>query len=384
MGRSKIYLGASKSYEQDLQAAVGADLAQLHAMAQGISWTILLGEKIGGNLDAQVERLVSRWGTQFAAHVAAAFARTHQGRHEAAAEHLLRARNLAKPDHPWAFIIPSVADWSAAPADQILSEVEPGRVYRVSADSSPGTLIPMVGVSTIVRVRSGELVYINPIKLDERIAEQLRGIGEVTHIVAPAKYHSDHIPLAQQQFPKARTFGVPAQRGFAKVAHIRFDGYLDDAAPLFADEIDQITLRGFEAGDVWFIDRPSRTLLITDGVFFPLQGLGDQAVSSPYSRFYTWAWGYAGRVAVPGYHVLWWHDLLAYQASLRQVLEHDFDRAASSHGPWPVIASGAKEELRRSLEWLLQLGKLDKLGYVVNFMRRHPGIVVRMLRSGAS
>lgn len=381
MPLSRIYLGASPLYEQTIWRAVGVDLGRLHTLAQRIAWGILMGERLKINLDQAVDQILAQFDNQFAAHVAVMLARLYQGRQDAARTHLLRAQSLVTPDHPWASLVPGSAWWAGVPTQQEVEEVEPGRVYRVTTEDCCGTNpFVNVGAATFVRMRSGKLIYINPVKLAEPVAARIRQLGEVTHIIAPAKYHSDYVPLAAQQFPKARTFGVPAHRRYRKVAHIRFDGYLDDAAPLFPGELDQITMQGVDLGDVWFIDRPSATLLVTDSLMLMRRVPGDEAFYSPYGIFYAWAWGIIDRVGVPSYQPSMWQDLRAYQASMKRALAHDFAYVGSSHGLWHVIATDARAELSRSLAWLLALSRFEWLGLLAGFVRRHPGIFSRLVR----
>jgi len=381
MSTSAIYLGADRTLEQRLRHSVGVDIAKLHTLAQRASWGIMLGERAGVDLDQVVERLTAEFGDQFAAHVTAAIVRRHQGRDDDARAHLERARSQVTPDHPWVSLVPAEAHWQAPAAEQTLDEVEAGRVYRVVSENRvEGKAFGNLGVATFLRMRSGELVCINPVQMDERIAARVRELGDVTHILAPAKYHSDFVPLARRLFPGARAFGVAGQRDYPLAANVGFDGFLDDDKPLFPNELDQITMHGVDVGDVWLIDRASRTVLITDSVFLTRRTASDEAFRRPFGAFYSWAWGTADRIAVPSYQPAMWQNLPSFQASLRRALEHDFDHAGSCHGPWHVLENDARAELGRSLAWLLELSPLQGLGHLGGFVRRHPGIFMRLVR----
>jgi hypothetical protein len=381
MALSPIYLGADADHEQQVRRAAGVDIARLHVLAQRAAWGIIMGDRVGVDLDGVVDRLLAEFGDQFAAQVTAAHVRVAQGRQDAAREHLKRARELVSAQHPWSELVPTEERWDRPAPAQTVEEVEPGRVYRVaSQNTSAEKPISNPGVATFIRVRSGELVCINPVQMDDAVAARVRELGDVTHIVTPATFHFEYVPLAQRQFPKARTYGVPGQKGFGPVAHVRFDDYLDDAAPLFPGEIDQVTMRGVQVGDVWFIDRASGTVLITDSVFLARSAPGDDAVRGPFSDFYVWAWGIADRIGLPSYQPVMWQSLPEYQASLRRALEHEFLHAGSNHGSWHVLERDARDELRRSLAWLLDLSRLQGLGHVAGFVRRHPGMFLGLLR----
>jgi hypothetical protein len=321
-------------------------------------------------------------GDHFAAHVAAALVRRGQRRPEQADEHLARARELVTADHPWAYLIPDDRLWNEELQPR-LEEDEPGRVYRVIAEtrSAPDAVFGNRGVGRFMRMRSGELLYLNPVPLTDAIVEQVRALGEVTHVIAPAKYHSECVPQALAQFPKARAFGVPSQRGYPNVAHVPFAGYLDDDKPLFPDELDQITIDGVDVGDVWFVDRATRTLIVTDAVFFAQLDPNETApYFSAFGAFYSWAWGVADRVGLPSYQPAMWQDITAYQASLRRAFGYDFDHVASCHGSWRCVRDDARNKLARELDWLLALSRLQALGLLGDFVRRHPVVFWRLIK----
>jgi hypothetical protein len=263
-----------------------------------------------------------------------------------------------------------------------LQEEEPGRVYGVIADNRPpDAVFGNRGVGRFLRMRSGELVYVNPVPLSAELAEQVRALGEVTHVIAPAKYHSEFVPQALAHFPKARAFGVPGHRGYPNVAHIPFAGYLSDDKPLFPDELDQIALDGTDLGDVWLIDRATRTLIVTDAVvFMQLEPSDTVPYQSTFAIFYAWAWGVFDRFGALSYQPAMWQDITAYKASLRRAFGHDFEHVAWCHGRWRCIRGDARNKLARECEWLLGLSRLQALGLLVNFVGRHPVMFWRLVK----
>jgi hypothetical protein len=340
-----------------------------------------MGERAGVDLDEQIDLLLRKYDGEPAAHLAVALARASQGRMENADVHVARARALNASGHPWSALVPEMSLWPPRPKTGSFHEEVPGRVYRViGAKDVPGIPFANPGAATFLRMRSGELVCINPVPMTDELAARVSDHGEVTHIVAPAKYHSEGIPHAQRLFPRARTWGAPAQKGYPGVAHVRFDGYLDDSAPLFPGELDQITMRGIDVGDVWFVDRASRTLIVTDAVFATEAVPGAEPFASPFAAFYTWAWGVHGRLGVPSYQPAMWQDVRAYQESLRRALACDFEHVGSSHGPFRCTSNDGKEELRRALGFILDLSRFEALGLLFDFVRRHPGIFFRLVR----
>jgi hypothetical protein len=377
-----VYLGEHASFESSLERFSSGPIASLHIGAQRVAWGILMGDRVGVDLDVAVRELEKKHGDHFATHVAAALARRAQGREHDADKHLSRARELLEPGHPWAALLPTDADWRAAPLSPKLIEEEPGRVYRVVAENKKdGAVFGNRGTARFLRMRSGELVLVNPVAIPDAVAEEVRSLGDVTHIIAPAKYHSDYVPHARALFPKARVFGVPGHRGYPNVAHIKFDGYLSDDAPLFPGELDHVALEGVDVGDVWLVDRASKTLIVTDAVFFTRLDTPDAAdYATPFGTFYTWAWGVFDRIGIPSYQPAMWNDLGRYQASLRRALALEFENVASCHGPWRSIEGRARDRLRENLGWVLELGKLGGVGLLGDFARRHPGMFFRLVK----
>jgi hypothetical protein len=378
VGLSKIYFGAGHDYENEICTAVGKDVSSLHVGAQRVAWALLLGERVGIDVDACVKRLLAEWDDEPMAHVTVAIARIAQGRTDEGAKHLDQARERMRPDHPWSLLVTKVQGLTSFTREATLVEEVPGRIYRIiAAKSIPGIPSATLNVATFVRVKSGALACINPVAMDDDLVARVRALGDVTHVVAPSKYHNEQLSSALEAFPGAKAWGVPAHAGYAAVKDISFAGFLDDDAPLFPGEIDQITMRGVDFGDVWFVDRPSSTLLVTDA--FLVQPSDEY--STPFGAFYQWAWGIHGRpIGIASYQPPMWQDLSAYQGSIRRALAHDFENLATSHGAWRCTDGNAKAELSRALGWFLSLDRVDGLRLVGDFFWRHPGVTIRFAR----
>jgi len=326
--------------------------------------------------------MLARHADHFAAHVAAAIARRAQRRESEAEAHIARARELVPAGHPWAKLVPSDVEWQAGPMEPKLELDEPDRVYRVASENRrAGAQFGSVSVGRFLRMRTGELVFVNPVELPNPLVERIRSLGEVTHIVLPSKYHSDHAASAHKLFPKARLWGVPAQRNYPGVAHLKFDGFLSDDAPLFPGELDQVTIRGVDAGDVWLLDRVTRTLITTDVLFVTRSSVPDaDAFVRPFAIFYAWAWGVFDRVGIPSYQPAMWTNIAAYQASLKCAFALDFDNVASCHGSWRAVHGNARQELEQRLGWILELNRIRALRFLGDFVYRHPGVFFRFAK----
>jgi hypothetical protein len=294
------------------------------------------------------------------------------------------ARKDAPSGHPWSGVVPDHARWTASSPPAELVEEEPGRVYRVVGETRhPGAAFGTLGVGRFIRLASGALVFLNPVPLSEHLLARVRDLGQVQHIIAPAKYHSEHVMAARRSFPNARAWGVPAHRGYARVANVEFDGLLDDDKPLFPGEFDQVTLHGNDVGDVWLLDQASSTLITTDALFYS-EAPASSDYSTAFSTFYAWSWGVCGRNGVPSYQPPMWRDLPRYQAALRRALGLRFEHVAYCHGSWRAIENDGTKRLGDALRWITQLSRLDAARLTFDFIRRHPLVVYRALRDGGA
>jgi hypothetical protein len=382
MKLSRLYLGESAAYQAQLDQLSASSLANLLTLAQRIAWGIVMGPRVGVDIEAASREILRRHGDHFAAYVAAALVSRWHGRQAEADRHVERARQLLPAKHPWARLVPDEASWRSGQPAPALAVDEPGRVYRIVTETRPnGAAFGNRGVGRLLRMRSGELVFVNPVELSNELAEEIRSLGEVTHIVAPAKYHSDHANLVLSLFPKARLWGVEGHRNYPNVAHVSFHGYLSDDAPLFPGELEHVTLRGVDVGDVWLVDRASKTLITTDAVFLTrLDAPGAEEFRGPFSMFYAWAWGVFDRVGVPSYQPVMWTDIDLYRQSLQRALALDFDHVASCHGSWRALSGGAKDTLSQRLGWILDTNRVQALVWMGDFVRRHPGMFVRLIK----
>src|SRR5262245_56715248 len=111
MTLSKIYLGAPIEQQRAHERAIRAELGKVHAAAQRVAWGILMGERLGIELEREAARVQAEHGEQVGGQMALALLRAHQGRHDQARTHLQRARELAGSDHPYGWLVPSDAKW---------------------------------------------------------------------------------------------------------------------------------------------------------------------------------------------------------------------------------------------------------------------------------
>ena len=121
---------------------------------------------------------------------------------------------------------------------------------------------------TVVRLASGDLLLHSPTRFGPGLADALRSLGRVRHLVAPTLGHWTFVRDWQRAFPEVRTWATPSLRERAPVrrSNLRIDADLGDAAPSdWSGEIAQGVVRGGGGfPETWFIHRPRGTLILTD------------------------------------------------------------------------------------------------------------------------
>jgi hypothetical protein len=382
MPTSAVYLGQAPGAESHFDGLSKPRAAELHLLAQRVCFAARDGTPEATTLTSIARRLERRFEGHFMGHLTRAFALRLLHRDTEADTAWQRATELVSADHPLASVVPDMATWRRTAHQPVLTEEEPGRVYRITGvTQSAGAMFGTLGVGRFLRMASNELIFVNPVPLDDHVLASVRDLGRVAHIIAPAKYHFEHVPAARRAFPDACVWGVPLHEDFARAGHCGFDGFLNDETPLYPGELDQITLDGTDVGDVWLLDRKSRTLITTDALFFPDAAEDGPVFDSAFRRFYAWAWGVVQRPGVPSYQPPMWTNLSAYRGSLERALSLDFNSVAYNHGSWRAIPEQGPARLREVLGFVLGLSRWDGLALTLDFVRRHPSFVARELRA---
>jgi hypothetical protein len=199
---------------------------------------------------------------------------------------------------------------------------------------------------TLVRLSDGGLWLCSPIELTDVLADEVRALGPVQHLVSPNKIH--HLFLGQwaQAWPEARLWASP---GLARRRRdLSFHGELGDAAEsAWEKTIDQVIFRGsFAMEEVVFFHHASRSAIITDlvqkfdpatlrgwrGLLMRLDGLVGPDGSTPRE-----------------WRLTFWNRRAAREA-LRRALAWDPQRLIIAHGQW--VRENGREVLARSLSWI--------------------------------
>ncbi len=142
---------------------------------------------------------------------------------------------------------------------------------------------------TVVKLQSGDLFLHSPIAYDAGLAEELRAMGTVRHLVSPNQFHYAHIGEWARAFPEAITWASPRvrRRARARGIDVRFKRDLAaDPPDDWRDEIEHAVIPGGYFGEFAFFHRRSRTLVLADTVF----NLEPDKLKQPW-RFAAWLTG---------------------------------------------------------------------------------------------
>jgi hypothetical protein len=181
---------------------------------------------------------------------------------------------------------------------------------------------------TILRIRSRELVIINPIRMEERDYAKLEALGLVTHIVAPNTFHNSDGEFYRKRFPLARFYPPGA-------AHTGWSAEL-------RKEVEVHAVAGLRfLNETVFFHRVSKTLVVTDLVFnmqdhvTGIEKLLFQ-INKIYKRFgpsRVFKWVFVKNKNLVG-------------RSLDKILRWDFDRVVMNHGD--ILERDGPTKIRQS------------------------------------
>lgn len=377
-GRSSFFFGRTEDQVRALSAQVGVPLERFLIGAQRILWGVLQSDLIRVDLPSACAQLTAQHPDFFVTHLVVAFCKRSTGQAAEADAALARARALLPAGHPLSYLMPTEPEWACAAPEGTLTELVAGSIWRCPGYYSyPQCPFHQFMHATIIGRRNGTLMLLNPVSLSPASIAAVRALGEVTHIVAPVKFHNRFIGEAQSLFPNAKTFGVPGHRVNPPSAHLRFDGFLDDAQPLFGEELQQVHIAGHQFEETAFFHPASRTVILHDLLLANLAGVPG---STFWLRLYAFVWGVHDEVALASYQPMMWTDIYALRRSLTKILAWDADRVFMCHAPDAAIPTGGREVLRKALGWASQLGAAEYLLLAGGFFRRQPGFLRDLIR----
>lgn len=204
--------------------------------------------------------------------------------------------------------------------------------------------------TTIVRLpdddlAGGGLLVHSPVELSPLLKTQVDELGEVRHIVSPFSRHYAHLAEWAQAYPSANVWGAPGLDSATAKTKLT-DTLSDEPRAAWSRVLDQTIIEGNKLDrEVVFCHLPSRTLIVADLCF---------NISSRNASLMT-------KVAAKGLGVLdemapsrafkaATNDKDALRASIRRVLEWDFERVILSHGE--TVEINGKAKFRHAFSWL--------------------------------
>jgi Domain of unknown function (DUF4336) len=205
---------------------------------------------------------------------------------------------------------------------------------------------------TIVRLSTGDLVAISPIKIDRETIEQIALLGEVKYIIAPNLYHHLFIQDFRSIYSKAQLWATSSL--VKKRPDLTIDIPMVERQNTLLDEIDYLLFDGFQTlfltgytplDEYVFCHRASRTLILTDTAvyfddrFVPLTQLVSKLMGgykllrpSPLEKIAT-------------------KDKQSVKNAVDRVLKWDFDRVIVAHGS--IVKTDGKEQFKSGYDWFL-------------------------------
>jgi hypothetical protein len=205
---------------------------------------------------------------------------------------------------------------------------------------------------TIVRLNTGDLVVISPIKIDRETIDRIALLGQVKYIIAPNLYHHLFIKDFRSIYPDAQLWATSSLA--VKRPDLEIDVPIVDLQNNLFDEINYLLFEGFQTlyvngytplNEYVFCHRASRTLILTDTAFY----FDDTFV--PLTQLIARLMGGYKLLRPSPLEKLATRDKIAVKQAVERVLEWDFDRVIVAHGS--VLETGGKQQFKAGYDWFL-------------------------------
>jgi hypothetical protein len=194
---------------------------------------------------------------------------------------------------------------------------------------------------TIMRLAYGKLLIHSTAPFSPEDVAEIKTLGEPAWLIDTLLRHDTYAEEGRQAFPEA-TYLAPA--GFS--INLPFQTHALLSPPKeWAEEVEMLAIDGApEFGEIVFLHRPSRTLIVADLVVnFPgHHGLWTNLLL----HFAAAGHHYDPGMTVPFQKAV--EDPAAFTASVNKMLEWDFDRVIVGHGE-PIWTEG-KERVRAAIK----------------------------------
>lgn len=120
---------------------------------------------------------------------------------------------------------------------------------------------------TVIRLASGDLMLISPLRLTDSLRARVEALGRVAHLISPNWIHYAYLGEWQRACPGAVVWASPGvrQRAAKNKVAIAFDRDLGDGPPPWAGEVAQLLVEGSRLHREWvFFHHASAVLVLTD------------------------------------------------------------------------------------------------------------------------
>ncbi len=193
------------------------------------------------------------------------------------------------------------------------------------------------------------LLLVSPGAIDDALAAEIAGVGEVRFILAPNQFHHVHALAAAERFGDATLLSAPGLA--AKLGDDRF-ATTPDGPDAFGPDVEWLHIEGVPKSDeLVLFHRPSKSLITTDLIM--------NVTDAPFAtRMLLKMFRGYGR---PRTSRLWKslaEDRAALAASLESIRDWDFERIVVNHGA--IVESEAEAAYDDATEWLRALGGLSE------------------------
>ena len=203
---------------------------------------------------------------------------------------------------------------------------------------------------TVVQLEDDSLAIISPIRIGDRLIEELSELGKVAHIIAPNLYHYLFAADFKQTYPDATFWAMSGLR--EKKPELNIDQIIEQDEQniwnglehIFFQGFQTLTLSGFSAlNECVFYHKASRSLILTDTAFnfdesFPFVTQLATRILGSYKSLRP---SILEKIATK--------DKEKISQAVERVLAWDFERVIMAHGT--VVETNAKAKFREGYQW---------------------------------
>ena len=130
------------------------------------------------------------------------------------------------------------------PPPQLVQIADGVHALETTLRVAPGFYLPVR--CTVLRMRSGGLMLVSPLAMDDALAAQVEALGPVEHLVAPNNLHHLFLDAAVRRWPAARVYLAPGLP--TKLAKLGVPCF--GCTPNKLPELLEGALRGYELTDL--------------------------------------------------------------------------------------------------------------------------------------